>query len=72
MSIYSLVLMVVFFISLFSVLLILAACVASSRSQQIVELHSARFTVDKSFEALSSDLRRNKPMANGNIVASIR
>lgn len=71
MSVYSLILVVVFGISLFSAVLIIAACVTSSRSQQVIMRNSARFAADKSFEALASDYRK-QPMTNGNTLTSSR
>ncbi|CAN5743706.1 hypothetical protein BH10CHL1_BH10CHL1_44670 [soil metagenome] len=72
MSVYSLILMLILGISLFSSALILAACVTSSRSQQVVTQHSAKFVADKSFEALSSDIRKHQPIAGGSTLASSR
>ncbi len=72
MSVSSLILAIISLISLFSASLILAACVTSSRAQQVVSRHSARFMDDKSFEALATDLRQSKPIANGNTLASSR
>jgi len=70
MSTVSLVLVGVLGISLFSASLLLAACVASSRSQRIVSKHTEKLAANHNSERSPSDIHKKHPLAS-NTVASV-
>jgi len=71
MSTISLVLIGVFGVSLFSASLLLAACVASSRSQRIVSQQTEKLIRIATPEKISSDVRKNRPLTGNSTMASV-
>ena len=69
MSTVSLVLVVFFGISLFSASLLLAACVASSRSQRIVSKQKEKLAVNHKAAKSLADMRKNRPLASSTIAS---
>jgi hypothetical protein len=69
MSTLSLALIVFFGVSLFSASLLLAACVASSRSQRIVSRHKEKLAVNHKAEKSLSDMCKNRPIASSTMAS---